>query len=153
MKEPICELAREQLTQKEEWRRHASGCPDCRELLVVTEWVTALAASTAITRELPTAGYLFFKARIQEKLSAADRAVLPLQAMIVAAGILLAATIIALLLGGETRVGSIMIDAIRLLLSYAGMIVLGALIVTAVCVVTGYLGNLINTPHRRSGNN
>jgi hypothetical protein len=153
MKEPICELAREQVIQNEEWRHHASGCPDCRELLVVTEWMTTFAGSTAVTRELPTAGYLFFKARLQEKLSAADRAALPLLTMIVAAGILLAATIIALLLGGETRVGSIMIDAFSLLSSHAGLIVIGAVIVAAVCVVAGYLGNLTDPSDRRSRNN
>src|SRR5215204_6102186 len=126
MKEPICELAREQVIHEEEWRHHASGCPDCRELIVVTEWMTTLAGSTAVTRELPTASYLFFKARIQEKLSAADRAALPLQAMMIVAGILFAATITVLLIGGESRVGSIMIDAVRLLSSYAGAILLGA---------------------------
>jgi hypothetical protein len=153
MNESICELAREQVIRDDRWRRHASGCSDCREILAVAEWMTTLSGSTAVTRDLPAAGYLLFKAQMQKRRSDADRAALPIHAMIIVAGILIAGTMIGIMFGAETRLGSIMIDAITLLSSYAGVMVSGAMIVAVVCAAAGYFGNLTKDMNRRSRNN
>jgi hypothetical protein len=142
MKESICELANERIARDEQWHRHASACPDCRDLMSVAEWMTRLADNTKATKGIPAPGYLLFKARIQERRSAVDRAARPIYAMSVAAGILFIAAVTGLFIGVETRFASILINGLSLLSSYAGMIVVAAVIVAAACTAAAYFEKL-----------
>ena len=143
MKESICELAREPMMRDEGWQRHAADCRDCRELLSVAEWMTTLAATTPPGLELPAASYLLFKARIQERRLAADRAVRPVHAMTIGAGILfLAAAGIGTVLGRETRFGWIMVGTFKLLAEFAGLILLAVTIVAVICSAAAYFDGL-----------
>lgn len=134
MKMSICELAGESGIRDEQWRSHAAGCSDCRELLAVGEWMTTFAASTSPSRDLPAAGYLLFKARLRERVYAVDRAARPVNAMMIGMGVFLtAATAIGVMLGRETRFGSIIIEAFWLLATYIPLIFLAAAFAVSVC--------------------
>jgi hypothetical protein len=135
MKQQSCDLARAEAIKDAQWKRHAVGCTDCSELLVVTEWMSTLAARTAIPRELPTAGFLLVKARILQKQTAAEWAERPVYMMIILAGILLAAVTLGLAVETETRVGKILIDAVGLISSFAGVIFFGTIMVAVVAAV------------------
>lgn len=139
MKEVTCELARQDIANDDKWRQHASGCPDCHELLTVSRWMKDLAETSATMRDLPEAGFLLFKGRIQERQLAADRAALPVLAMIIVAGILLAA-MVGLAVRTETRLATVLIEAVGMLFSYAGIMIIAAVIVAAVCALTAQLG-------------
>jgi len=150
MKELICDRAGEPMMRDEKWRRHAADCGDCREVLSVAEWMTNLAAATPPAIELPSASYLLFKARIQERRSAADRSVRPVHAMMIGACILFfAAAGIGVILGRETRFGWIMADAFELLGEFAGLILLAAAIVAVICSAAAYFGGLSWANERR----
>lgn len=151
MNRPICNMAREQLIEDEEWRRHAAGCQDCREMLAVAEWMTKLVESTAISPALPAAGFLLFKAQIQKRLLAATRVMLPFYAMTIVSGVLLIAAVVGLV-RAKTRVASIMIDAIEILSSSVGVIALAAAVVVVVYIVTVRVGNRAKTSGRHQKN-
>ena len=151
MNRPICNMAREQLIEDEEWRRHAAGCQDCREMLAVAEWMTKLVESTAISPALPAAGLLLFKAQIQKRLLAATRIMLPIYAMTIVSGILLIAAVVRLV-REKTRVASIMIDAIGMLSSSLGVIGLAVAVVVVVYIVTVRVGNRTKTSGRHQKN-
>jgi ABC-type anion transport system duplicated permease subunit len=136
MKQQSCDLARAEAVKDDQWRRHAVDCPDCSEFLAVTEWMSTLAERTTIPRELPTAGFLLVKARILQKQTAAERAERPVYVMIVLAGILLAAVTLGLAAETETRVGTILIDAVSLISAFAGVIIFGTIMVAVVAAVT-----------------
>src|SRR6185369_109199 len=111
-------------------------CPDCHELQAVIDWMTSLAENTDISRDLPAPGYLLFKAQIRERLANADRVALPIQAMTAVAGLLLVALFLA-----ESRVSSIMINALGLLASFAGLIGFAATIVLIAGAIAIYFGD------------
>lgn len=144
MKESICQFAQESADRDERWRGHAAVCPDCGDLLAVAEWMTGLAAGTAPPRNLPAAGFLLFKSRVRERLSAADRATRPIHVMGILAGILFAVTF-GLALGRPGSVQSAMSGAAGLLTSYAGVIVFVAIVGAAVCAAVAYFGKLTRT--------
>jgi hypothetical protein len=115
---------------------------DCRELLQVAEWMTEFAVRTSSRSDLPLPGYLKFKARLEERLSAADRVARPVNAMMIAMGVLITtATSIAVLMDAETRFAAVMIGAFSLLATYASAIVAAAVIAGIVCGVVAYLGD------------
>lgn len=91
---------------------------------------------------MPPAGFLIFKARLENKFLAAERAARPVRVMIVAAGLLVVAALSWLTLSAGSPFGSIMTEALMLLWSYAGAIALGAFVVAFVCAGAAYLGNL-----------
>ena len=136
MSEPTCEFAREDVIRDDRWQQHASDCPDCHELQAVIDWMTSLAENTDISRDLPAPGYLLFKAQIRERLANADRVALPIQAMTAVAGLLLVALFLA-----ESRVSSIMINALGLLASFAGLIGFAATIVLIAGAIAIYFGD------------
>jgi hypothetical protein len=144
-------MAREQLIEDEEWRRHAAGCQDCREMLAVAEWMTKLVESTAISPALPAAGFLLFKAQIQKRLMAATRIMLPIYAMTIVSGILLIAAVVRLV-REKTRVASIMIDAIGMLSSSLGVIALAVAVVAVVYIITVRMENRAKTSGRHQKN-
>lgn len=139
MKAANCELADEPAFRDENWRLHAAGCWDCREHLVAADWMTALAGSTAMHRELPSPGSLWFRAKIQAKIHAADRAAWPTYVMAPVTGILLLAVTIGLVLGGETRLGTVMKGSFDLLLGYAGLMIVAAAVVSLICASVSYI--------------
>lgn len=134
----FCDLASTQGVKDDRWRRHAADCPDCRELLAVSDSLTSLAARTVVPRELPAPGYLLLKARVRQKQAAVDRADRPIYAMIAFTGILFAAVTGGVLLGLETHYGSAITDAFRLLASYAGVIIFGGVVVAIVSATASY---------------
>lgn len=71
----------------EETKRHAAACADCRETLKIASWLNNMsAASAAPPKNLPAAGFLWWKSRILEKRRAAEKVSRPLQiAQIIAA--------------------------------------------------------------------
>ena len=139
MKDSICDLALMRNVRDEQWRLHAASCSDCRDVLTVSEWMNTLAGRTSLSRALPAAGYLVVKARIQQKHSAASRAAaIPRYAIVFVIGILLT-TVAAAAFGGETRFGSVMADALRLLSVHAAELIIALLIVTLVGLAAAYL--------------
>jgi len=61
----------------EDLRDHASACPVCADVLLVTEFLLRQAAATS-AEPLPDPGLIWFKARIQARRSAAEKALQPI---------------------------------------------------------------------------
>ena len=142
MKESICEFAKESEVRNEQWQRHAAVCGDCREVLRTIEWMRTLAATTSQHSDTPAPGYLVFKARLQARVSDVDRAALPVNVMAIAAGIfLIVATAISVGFGGETRFGSIMVEALFLLSTYVTVILFAVVLVIGICGTVVYLSD------------
>ena len=125
MKRRECELAR-RADRDENWRQHAAGCRDCGEVLNASEWMNKFAGSTNPGRDLPSAGLLLFKARLRKKLSSAERAARPINAMAVIALLVALVSTVGVVLGTESRFGSILIEALGLLATYAAPIAFAA---------------------------
>jgi len=83
-KEKICEfeqkIVKEFASQKanQELSVHAANCPNCREALKVAAWMQAFARAESQLPALPTSGFLWWKAQIIQKQTAAQRATQPL---------------------------------------------------------------------------
>lgn len=61
----------------EESREHSKECADCRETVKIAGWLQ-MSAKTAQPKNLPTAGFLWWKSRIIEKRRAAENTAKPI---------------------------------------------------------------------------
>ena len=125
MNEPICERAGASGVHDEDWITHAADCADCHEILNVTEWMTAFASHSPEPRNLPTAGFLLVKSRIEQRHAAADRATRPVYIVFVLAAVFFALSVGGLLLA-NSFFASTMINAIALIASQAGFLLVAA---------------------------
>ena len=55
-------------------RRHAAECPSCSELVLVTEALRRHASSVEAELPLPDPGFLWWRAQLQSRAAAAERA-------------------------------------------------------------------------------
>ncbi len=82
----------------EEISAHVRDCASCRETLKVASWLQMSAKSAAPqAKNLPAAGFVWWKSRIQEKRRAAERVVQPILIAQIAAAFVASATLIWLL--------------------------------------------------------
>ena len=93
-------------------RAHASACPVCADVLLVTEFLLRQAAA-ASAEPLPDPGLIWFKARIQARRRAAEKALQPIavtEKLAWAGGVVAATALLAWiqpdLLGWARHVGS-----------------------------------------------
>lgn len=83
MKKQICEFEKAvvkeltQAVQNEKLALHVKECAGCREALKVAGWMQNFAA-TVPKRALPTAGFIWWKAKLIEKRAAGKRAAQPI---------------------------------------------------------------------------
>lgn len=83
MKKQICEFEKAvikeltQAVQSEKLALHVKECGGCREALKVAAWMQSFAAA-APKRALPTAGFIWWKAKLIEKQAAGKRAAQPI---------------------------------------------------------------------------
>ena len=139
MNRPVCELAQDRAGRDEDWRRHAAGCPDCGEILRVAEWMNKFAAGTNSPRDLPSAGLLLFKAKLSKRLSSAEGAARPINAMAPIALFVVAALTGGVVLGTESRFGTILIEALGILATYAAAIAVAAAATAIICVTIAFI--------------
>ena len=138
MKKNTCELSANAGKNTDEWRRHASVCPECSDVLLVADWMTALAEKTSPPSTLPRPGYLLAKASIQRRQAAAERTTWPIQ-IVMGFAVLLFASLLAGLTTSDTRLGSIMSDALGLVAGFVGLILALAVIGVIAYALSFYL--------------
>jgi hypothetical protein len=77
---------------------HGASCPECAELIEVTRWASVLHEPASEAEPLPSAGQIWWKARLSARRAAEERALRPLrmaESAGVAVSILLAAACLA----------------------------------------------------------
>lgn len=109
MKEDFCEFENKRAEnasaaiRDENFAAHLKQCSKCREAFRVADWMQRLAAETAPSAKLPTAGFLFWKSKIIEKQRAAQRAAKPIFWMETAAIVLISIAMLWLAVKNQTR--------------------------------------------------
>ncbi len=89
----------------EEINAHVRDCASCRETLKVASWLQMSTKSAAPqARNLPAAGFVWWKSRIQEKRRAAERVVQPILIAQITAAFVASATLIWLLFSKSPQV-------------------------------------------------
>jgi predicted anti-sigma-YlaC factor YlaD len=88
----------------EEIKAHVRDCTSCRETLKIASWLQMSAKSAAPqAKNLPAAGFLWWKFRIQEKRRAAERVVQPILIAQIASAFAASATLVWLLFSKSLR--------------------------------------------------
>ena len=133
-----CEYANKIKSSKQDktFEPHIAGCAECRESQKVFDFMQKFAAQTQPPQNLPAPGFLIFKARILQKQSAANRAILPIFWMQMAASVLLVLTIGWFLGKSQTPIISILKETFLSFLSVAPLFIFG--VISAVLICAGF---------------
>lgn len=116
----------EQIAQREQNRD--------RETQIVSDWMQKLAGQTELPRQLPTPGFLLFKARLIEKQSAAARVLRTIAGMqIVSVGVF-ALGIGWLLLKSQLPIGLLLKKTFLSLSSVAPLLICGIITAALICL-------------------
>ena len=132
-----CEQA--QKLRGEDLAAHIAACDDCSEAEKAFAFMQKFAAATAPPRPLPAAGFLLFKARLEEKRAAQDKAVKPIVWAQVFSALLVSAAVVYLQTVGSFSFLGILNETFSRLKPLAPFFVFGAASAILICSVFAYL--------------
>jgi hypothetical protein len=107
---------------------------DGLEEQIVSDWMQKLSEQTEAPLNLPTPGLILFKADLIEKLSRAERAVMPVIWMQTTALAVFGIAAFWLLLSSRSPLGGLFRETLTSLISVVPFLVLGAIAAAIICV-------------------
>lgn len=132
-----CEQA--QKLRGKELDTHVAACADCREAEKAFVFMQKFAAATAPPRPLPAPGFLLFKARLDEKRVARERAVKPIVWAQGFSALLVSAAIVYLQTVGSFSSLGILNETFTRLKPLTPFFVFGAVSAVLICSAFAYL--------------
>jgi hypothetical protein len=133
----ICEQA--QKLRGENLETHIAACDDCRDAERTFDFMQKFAAATAPTRAFPAAGFLLFKARLEEKRAARKSAVKPIVWAQIFSALLVSAAVVYLQTVGSFSSLGILNETFTRLKPLVPFFVFGAVSAGLICAAFAYL--------------